>query len=76
MFTYLLTKAYTRTGVEGKEDEWIRGQVLVQPLVNEAIWVKFVSFIGGAKKNGISSEAHDSLRYTYRQGPTSPYVGA
>jgi len=36
-----LPETNSRTGVEWEEDEWVGGEVLVQPLVEEPIWVEF-----------------------------------
>ena len=38
--THLLPETYPRTGVERKEDVRVGDQILVQPIVKEAIWVE------------------------------------
>jgi hypothetical protein len=39
----LLTEANTWASVEGKEDERIRSEILVQAMVKEAIWIELLS---------------------------------
>lgn len=40
MQPYLLSEADARTCIEGQENEWVWGQVLVEPLIEEPIWVE------------------------------------
>ena len=41
----LLPEADPGAGVEGAEDEWVRGEVLVQALVEEAVGIEFESWV-------------------------------
>ena len=45
LFTFLLTKVhvYAWTGVEGDEDIWVRDEVLLDALVEEAVWPEDVA---------------------------------
>ena len=43
MNTYLLTETDSGAGVEREKDEWVGSEVLVQPCIEEAIGVKFLS---------------------------------
>jgi hypothetical protein len=41
--TYLLTKADTRAGIEGEEDERVLGEVFLEAVIQEAVGIKFLS---------------------------------
>lgn len=43
-YAYLLTQADARTGVEGEEDERIRHEIFLHPLVKETIRVELKSW--------------------------------
>ena len=49
---YLLSKADTRPRIEGQEDEWVRREVLVQPLVEEAVRVELLG-CGDVVRGGV-----------------------
>ena len=42
--THLLSKADTRSSVEWQEDERLRGEVFLETVVQETIWVEFVGY--------------------------------
>ena len=42
--THLLTETDSRSRVEREEDEWVRNEVLVHPLVQETVRVEFQGY--------------------------------
>ena len=68
----LLPQADARPSVEGQEDEGVRGEILVQACVQEAIRVKLL----GCEEDVQGRYDGQTRRSPYRQGPNNPFADA